>query len=396
MEEALRLSLSEARVAKRDYTELYDQFKLLATHSQQLQRQNEVLTEKCGKYKKKCREFEAQRKSFEDDVTHLEMASTLLQKRERDMEEMVEGLKSQILALKGMSELLETDNTELRRVIDTDMIPLNAHYQHMEKVEEEYRTMVKHKDALQQSLENEYVRREEFAEMMTLLDEVNSKNVEMEKSLSDSRRREAELSGALRAENERVHTLTREVADLQAQQMELKQLRERTHSHEETLRANFEQITTLESAKASLLTQLGNVKLELRRERDALKPFQDQIVVLKSSLSQCEDKHNTRLAQMEKDRSQMQQQLHTALEEKEELQVGLVLELQTHLLFYCGHRLPWYPPRRNIPLCCPKRQKQRHSVRNCLGREPSWRRNCCSCGVRPQDSECRCYKVKRN
>jgi chromosome segregation ATPase len=298
MEEALRQALTDSRSAKRDYAELFDQFQLLAVHAKNLQRSNEVLTEKSNKWKKRGKEYMSQRQAFEDDVTHLEMATKLLEKREKDIEDAMSAMRDQLLQVNGLNALLEKDNEELRRTMDNDMIHINNHYEKLRTIEADYRVLMRQHDILKVTIDNDFVKKEEFVEAINTINEANCRASVLEKQLEQIRRKEAEGSGSLQTESERATALASQVTDLQAQLLEAQNYKERHNEREDIVRASYETIAGLEGSKAALLTQLGHVKNELRRERDSLRPFQEQVEALKQKIIDLENDCSQRTASL--------------------------------------------------------------------------------------------------
>ena len=180
MEDALRLSVSEVKGIRKDYAELYEQFKQLASHATTLQQQHDVTVKKNESLKRRIREYEASRKTFENDVLHLEMASRLLEKREKDVEETLASLRDNLMTQRGFTELLEKENEELKRVMASEYIHVDAHRRLLEKNDEDYKVVTKRNESLLSDLENNYVRKDEFQAALHQIESLSSEKVELD------------------------------------------------------------------------------------------------------------------------------------------------------------------------------------------------------------------------
>lgn len=258
----------ELMKCKEDFRVLFEKYKN-ATHihaeREELHAQEiTILKERLDKKKLKIKEQEKEKKIFQKDVQVLEQLALLVEKKEKEVSEKYDNLLCEFEKVNSINETL---------------IPIG-----------DYKKIVIQIEKLQNSIENEYVLKKDYEEIKKLLDDtiIDKKVIEESaivledvKFISLKERTEAEArASSLKL---RIDITDREIRDsISREEIINKTFNDLQIEYNFLLEEHDDakvQIQQLQLAKSTMLTQIGNLKMSLRRSNDLR--TDDELVIQK-------------------------------------------------------------------------------------------------------------------
>ena len=297
MDGVLQSHISELMRGREEYRALFDKLTLANQVMEEREEKNQSLlsekTRETENLRRIIQSHNALRESFDMDVKQIAKSATLLEDREREMNSQFNNIKSENVALKKDLDNVKTELDKAHRRMEDDMVSVDKYedskvsfdkqlkevtlqkenaLQKLDKKEEELqRSTIEFKVSLGSMVPlNEYNSLEQKVRILIQDNEIVEQSVKIVEesrnaaiqSLKDADKRILQLQET--NQESEIKTTNSKITQ-ERLQVDIDQLREELDLVDQERRNSVERACFMENSRASLLTQIGNLKLSSRK-----------------------------------------------------------------------------------------------------------------------------------